>query len=70
MFRNALDFPGLHSTGPSNKNLPPLKLVEVTERFTVTQLKTLKASKSCGLDNLSPRMFKDSSEVIAKRTTN
>ena len=63
------DNSGSQSTGPSIQSLPPFTFVEVTERFISAQLRSLKASKLCGLENISPRLFKDSAEIIAKPLT-
>ena len=69
IFGSIPDTSGSQSIGLSSQNLPPFTFIEVTEQFTSAQLESLKASKSCGLDNIPPRLFKDSAEIIAKPLT-
>ena len=41
------------------------KFVEITEQFTLTQLRIIKMGKSAGLDNIPGRLMKDAPNVIA-----
>lgn len=56
-------FPG------GNKNLPAFKFEFITQDSTSTELKKLKCNKSSGLDNIPPRLLKDSATIIAKPLT-
>ena len=53
----------------ADRPLPEFKFDVVTEEFTAKALKNLKASKASGLDNISPRLLKDSTNVIAQPLT-
>ena len=62
----------------SNRRLPPLetnrshpcfKFKSVNESFVLKSINQLKTGKVSGLDNISPRLLKDSAEVIAKPLT-
>ena len=59
-----------HCTGHgANRSLPNFKFEKVSETFVLKTIKQLKSGKASGLDNISPRLLKNSAEVIAKPLT-
>jgi hypothetical protein len=52
-----------------DRSLPNFRFEVIPELFIFKALQNLKASKSCGLDNISPRLFIDSVDVIVKPLT-
>ena len=52
----------------SNKR-PPFKLVGVSERDTVLQLRKRKNGKTAGLDCIPPRLLKDAVTIMSKPLT-
>ena len=53
----------------TDRAIPDFKFKPVTETFVLDTIKRLKAGKTSGLDNISPRLLKDGSEFIAKALT-
>ena len=53
-------------TVTTDKTSQTFKFVEISEEFVHKKLKSLKTNKAFGLDQLSPRLMKDSSSLIAK----
>ena len=53
-------------TVTTDKTSQTFKFVEISEEFVHKKLKSLKTNKASGLDQLSPRLMKDSSSLIAK----
>jgi hypothetical protein len=49
--------------------MPKFKLQPVSEQFVYDQLKQLKSNKAIGLDEISPRLLKDSARVITPSLT-
>ena len=60
-----------HRTGhdTTTRSLQSFKFEKVSEAFVLKTIKQLKSGKASGLDNISPRLLKDSAEVIAKPLT-
>ena len=48
---------------------PPFKFNDISERFTLAQLRGLKTGKAAGLDNNPPRLLRDSADIVAKPLT-
>ncbi len=48
---------------------PPFKFSEITESFVHTQLEKLDSRKATGVDNISARLLKDASHIMAKPLT-
>lgn len=46
-----------------------IKFNDVTESFVLAQLSGLKIRKAAGLDNIPPRLLKDSATIVAKPLT-
>ena len=44
----------------------PFQFQEVPENFTLTQLGGLKTGKAICLDNIPPRLLKDSADIVAR----
>lgn len=57
----------VHSTVDSSDL--QFKFKEIEETFVYNQLCNIKTGKSCGLDNISPRLLKDAVEIITKPLT-
>ena len=53
-------------TVTTDKLSQTFKFAEISEEFVHKKLKSLKTNKASGLDQLSPRLMKDSSSLIAK----
>ena len=53
----------------TNRSHPCFKFKSVNESFVLKSINQMKTGKASGLDNISPRLLKDSSEVIAKPLT-
>lgn len=53
-------------TVTTDKTSQTFKFAEISEEFVHKKLKSLKTNKASGLDQLSPRLMKDSSSLIAK----
>ena len=53
-------------TVTTDKTSQTFKFAEISEEFVRMKLKSLKTNKASGLDQLSPRLMKDSSSLIAK----
>ena len=52
-----------------NRSHPSFKFEKVSKTFVLKTIKKLKAGKESGLDNISPRLLKDSVEATAKPLT-
>ena len=53
-------------TVTTDKTSQTFEFAEISEEFVHKKLKSLKTNKASGLDQLSPRLMKDSSNLIAK----
>ena len=56
----------------TNKGLgqhPPFEFKEVSQNFTLSQLRTLKVGKAVGLDDIPSRLLKDAADLIAEPLT-
>ena len=57
------------SSLPMTHRHPVFQFTEETESFVLKQLKGLKTQKAVGLDDIPPRLLKDSAAIITKPLT-